>query len=360
MSPAPLLSATVHPTYARALCLLMRQHGMPVEPALERAGLTATALAADDHPVNLRAVTQLAMLALLGTGKPWLGLALGRAVQAAAHGLVGHAALTSRDLRQLLETTARYGGLRTGVLRFQWSSTASGGELTVHEAVELGPARQFVLDTLLAALIGLLDAAAGHRPPGLRVALPLDEPSWRDAYVEQTGLAASQLQFGAQALTLAIPASSLALTCITADVRAHEAARRACEEALSRSQAPARAADHVRQLLETAAPGHFPTLEDSAQALKRSPRTLMRQLQLEGTRYQILLDDVRKARTLVALRESSDTVEEIAARLGFADTSNFSRTCRRWFGQTPRALRSGEAPLQDTTNIAAAGKPCNH
>ena len=57
MSPAPLLSATVHPTYARALCLLMRQHGMPVEPALERAGLTATALAADDHPVNLRAAS---------------------------------------------------------------------------------------------------------------------------------------------------------------------------------------------------------------------------------------------------------------------------------------------------------------
>jgi len=38
-------------------------------------------------------------------------------------------------------------------------------------------------------------------------------------------------------------------------------------------------------------------------------------------------------------------VEEIAARLGYVDTSNFSRTVRRWFGATPRELReAGAAP----------------
>jgi AraC-like DNA-binding protein len=39
-------------------------------------------------------------------------------------------------------------------------------------------------------------------------------------------------------------------------------------------------------------------------------------------------------------------VEEIAARLGYVDTSNFSRTVRRWFGVTPRELREsgGVAP----------------
>ena len=35
------------------------------------------------------------------------------------------------------------------------------------------------------------------------------------------------------------------------------------------------------------------------------------------------------------------SVEEIAARLGYADTSNFSRTYRRWFGRTPSQARAG-------------------
>jgi AraC-like DNA-binding protein len=36
-------------------------------------------------------------------------------------------------------------------------------------------------------------------------------------------------------------------------------------------------------------------------------------------------------------------VEDIAARLGYTDTSNFSRTVKRWFGSTPSALRQGSA-----------------
>jgi AraC-like DNA-binding protein len=32
-------------------------------------------------------------------------------------------------------------------------------------------------------------------------------------------------------------------------------------------------------------------------------------------------------------------VEEIAARLGYQDTRNFSRSFRRWHGSTPSAVR---------------------
>jgi len=42
---------------------------------------------------------------------------------------------------------------------------------------------------------------------------------------------------------------------------------------------------------------------------------------------------------------TAETMEEIASRLGYVDTSNFSRTVRRWFGATPREVReSGGRP----------------
>ena len=74
-----------------------------------------------------------------------------------------------------------------------------------------------------------------------------------------------------------------------------------------------------------------------------SPRTLIRRLKDEGSAYQQLLDAVRQERAGWYLAHTRLSVEEIAARLGYADTSNFSRTYRRWFGRTPSQARGGAA-----------------
>ena len=68
---------------------------------------------------------------------------------------------------------------------------------------------------------------------------------------------------------------------------------------------------------------------------------MIRHLADDGTSYQQLLDAARKQRALWLLQNTHAAVEEIAARLGYQDTSNFSRTVRRWFGATPGELRRG-------------------
>ena len=84
----------------------------------------------------------------------------------------------------------------------------------------------------------------------------------------------------------------------------------------------------------------YPTLEALAAEWGWSARTLMRRLQREGTRYQALLDEARQRAALWYLRHSTRPVEEIALQLGYADASNFSRTCRRRNGAPPQALRT--------------------
>jgi len=76
-----------------------------------------------------------------------------------------------------------------------------------------------------------------------------------------------------------------------------------------------------------------------------SPRTLIRRLHADGATFQQLLDAARQQRALWMLVHTAETMEEIASRLGYVDTSNFSRTVRRWFGATPREVRgSGGRP----------------
>jgi AraC-like DNA-binding protein len=82
-----------------------------------------------------------------------------------------------------------------------------------------------------------------------------------------------------------------------------------------------------------------PRLGDMAADLGLTPRTLIRRLQRQETSYQAILDGTRVELAEWYLRQTGESVEAIAVRLGYQDPSNFSRTFRRWKGMTPSAFR---------------------
>jgi len=68
-----------------------------------------------------------------------------------------------------------------------------------------------------------------------------------------------------------------------------------------------------------------------------SGRTLIRKIRERGTTYQALRDTALKRQAKIYLATMS--VEAAGLALGFADTSSFRRTFKRWFGCNPSALR---------------------
>jgi AraC-like DNA-binding protein len=81
------------------------------------------------------------------------------------------------------------------------------------------------------------------------------------------------------------------------------------------------------------------SLEEVAERLAVSTRTLIRRLREAGTTYRDLRDAHRKKRASELLSDTSLTAAEVAYRLGFEDASNFGKACHRWFGCSPGALR---------------------
>ncbi|AXB79644.1 AraC family transcriptional regulator [Novosphingobium sp. P6W] len=80
---------------------------------------------------------------------------------------------------------------------------------------------------------------------------------------------------------------------------------------------------------------------DVAQALNIHHRTLRRRLKHEGTTFQDVKDGVRRDLTIYYLRQTQLDFRGISEKLGFAEQAVFSRSCRRWFGQSPSQLRVG-------------------
>lgn len=82
-----------------------------------------------------------------------------------------------------------------------------------------------------------------------------------------------------------------------------------------------------------------PGIKQAAAHFGLSSRTIARLLAKDGTSFQTLVDDERKARAMLALADQTLTLGAVAQQLGFSDVSSFARSVRRWFGDTPGNLR---------------------
>lgn len=104
-------------------------------------------------------------------------------------------------------------------------------------------------------------------------------------------------------------------------------------------------------------------LETLADILGMAPRTLRRQLGTFGTSFTEILNRERLRKAEMLLSTGSIKVSQLAAHLGYANQSAFSRAFREWTGETPmaalrRARRSiGKANAPETDDIATRAQP---
>ena len=329
----------IPPIYARQLRMLLQQAAVDGDRVLASAQLDWATLLTDDSRLPQDTVTRLVTSAIAATGKPWLGLDLAASLPVTAHGALGIAAVTAPDIAGLLAVLARYASLRNAAFAWEWRATSRGAVLQAVEQADWGEARGFVLDVMVGAVLHLVAAATGQLPAGLRVEMPVAAPRWAAQYGRYQPV---EICFGQPALAFHVDRESGSLACLGADRHAHARACSECDDALAELVGRS-IAQRVTALLADAPTGHYPQLVEVADAVGLAPRTLMRRLRAEGVTFQQLLDSARQARTLWLLQHTRCSIEDIAARLGYADTSNFSRTVRRWFGATPLVLRQRDS-----------------
>jgi AraC-like DNA-binding protein len=98
-------------------------------------------------------------------------------------------------------------------------------------------------------------------------------------------------------------------------------------------------AGQVRQRLAASMDGPLPSMATIAHSLGTSPRSLHRRLANEGTRYNDILDQVRRQFSERYLARPRLAVAEVAYLVGFNDASAFFKAFKRWTGATPSEYR---------------------
>ncbi|MGB0748530.1 MAG: AraC family transcriptional regulator ligand-binding domain-containing protein [Magnetospiraceae bacterium] len=119
---------------------------------------------------------------------------------------------------------------------------------------------------------------------------------------------------------------------------AHGSVRKACKELLGELQQQEGVARLVGEAL-IASYGRIPDVEEIAEQMGMSARSLRRRLSAEKTSYREICANVLSQIAMRYLRDTSLAVEHIASVIGFDNAANFRRAFRRWTGMTPLEFR---------------------
>jgi AraC-like DNA-binding protein len=345
-TPGDWSGRRIRRSYARFMLLAVRRGAVDVDHVLAGTGVTAAEIeSAGSQTIPFEAIYRLAKALPSGVASG-IGLELGDLSPTTVHGPLGVAVSGSATLGEALFTIAQMGAGPTRILRFDFEVGGAFGDLKVTPDFDLRDIYHFIVECNVAFIARMLTTTIGQPVEGLEFHFPYPAPPWSDRYVQHLR---ARIVFEADALRVRVPRSQLALKSVAADPRAREAGLREWRREADEAEAIVRADLTLLIRGRLALVGDtYPALESISRSLGMSTRTLIRRLRDKGLRYRQLVDEARAEVACWRLAHTDDTIEQIAADLGYVDTSNFSRTFRRWRGTAPSVYRAAVAGRRPT------------
>ncbi|WP_111656397.1 AraC family transcriptional regulator [Isoalcanivorax indicus] len=259
----------------------------------------------------------------------------------AVHGPMGMAAMACPNLGEAMQMFARFNNTRTRV--FSSDYRISGDTLVLrlvfHPPANL--ATRFLTESALASAYACLVALCNRPIDDATLCFNYPAPPHVSAYYDT--FPGCTLVFDAAEVALRLPARYAAQSLATHDQDMLWLAVQQCEARQESLRQQGSTSDQVLALLHRSA-GRA-DLDGVAALLHVSPRTLIRRLRSEGTRFRQLRDQTQSRRASQLLSLPHYTVAAVAADLGYTDTASFRRAFHRWFGTSPDQFRRSGSRL---------------
>lgn len=317
--------------YVAHLVDVTTRFGVRPDQLLKGTGISASALERADALLPREGFYAVVSRALALSREPGLGFYFGLSLKLSSHGAPGLLAMTSGTLRDALAVAVRFVPLRADELLL--GTRVEAGQLLLEFEHLVPPDMQvFATEAFFVTLLQMGRALVGH-PIAAECELSFAEPAHFKRFAH---LLTPRVRFGANKNRLRLPLALLDEAVVTSDsVMARRIERELQRELEALDQRATYLSRVRRQLRRT----EVPSLEELAERLDTSTRTLKRHLAAHGTSYRQLIEELRRDRAVAMLRDSDRTITQIAEQLGYTDRASFHRAYRRWFGSTPQELR---------------------
>ncbi|HET7202529.1 MAG TPA: AraC family transcriptional regulator [Steroidobacteraceae bacterium] len=313
---------------------MLKKLGVDPATVLSEFGLTTAHF---DHPDNtLSFGTRSALLGrcALAAQCPHFGLLVGLRGSTSVFGAIGFLMQSATDVRKALAVGTRYFRLHNPGVSVECRETKGFCVLnyTILDQVESGDEQ--TLDMAIAGMFRVMQSLCGYHWQPVEVRLAHSRP--RNLVPFRTFFQAP-LVFDAEESALVFRSYWLDQLLSSADPLLHLF----MQEHVTEVEA-GRAEDlpgRLQRLLPSLVAMRRATPAEAARRLGMGVRTLNRRLAAAGTTFSVLLDRSRHSCAVQLLGNTTLPPGQVATRLGYANTSAFTRAFRRWNGVTPTEWR---------------------
>jgi AraC-like DNA-binding protein len=312
----------------------LEQLGIPASTVLRRAGLPQGCI--DQPRVLLKTDELFALWRAVGEAStdPAIGLLLGTETKTERFHPIGLAALSTENFGAAIDQMARYKQLTCPEeIRQEKDDEEWSIQFRWLLADEVEP--PVLIDCCFAWVLSLARHGTGTRISPLRVEFV--QPRAHAKTVERHF--GCPVVCGAPRNAIVFRASDAQRPFVTRNAELLAMLAPQFEEELKQENGDESFVERVRVAVQQKLTGRRPTIEDVADTLHISSRTIQRRLQDEGSSFQRVLEEARRQLARHYLNNSVLELNEAAYLLGYEDGNSFVRAFRTWEGIPPARWR---------------------
>jgi AraC-type DNA-binding domain-containing proteins len=311
---------------------LLKDLGIQPEVVLKRAGLPTDLLSRSGQRLSTDEYFRFWLALEQEAKNPYFGLQIVESFSAESFDPPIFAALCSANLMQAVQRLSKYKQLMAPMSLD--IDVAANGELTLSPRW-LYTQREIPFSLQVAEIaffVRLAQLATREPIKAIQVTLSLvPEKSHARRYTEFFG---TPIQLGVNP-QISFSAIDALRPFLTVNENMWQVFEPDLRRRLNELDATATTTQRVQALLLELIPSNIATIDEVADRLAMSKRTLQRRLENEGENFRTLLNETREKLARHYLKETSLSGGEIAFLLGFEDPNSFYRAFQDWTGQTP-------------------------
>lgn len=332
--PYPFVPNTLIPSFIT----LSAHRGISLDRVSRRAGLLPQLLT---DPQAVLTVTQLDALIVAMQDEledPAFALHLGEFLRTDLFQLVGSLISTAPTPREAFAQFVHFKNLihPAGILSLREDGETAA--MLYRESTHEGVSGRFrYAEMYMAAFISIARSLLRHNIPVYRATFTHDPGAYRDEL--KRIFLTDDFIFNADENALTFARSLLDEPLSGHFPEYHKQIKKLATQRLAELPAGSTTSTAMMKFLEEHIGDDTVLMEDFAQQLGITLRTLQRRLKQENTSYALLRDAVRYRHAQQHLLDPNMDMESIAAALGFAETANFHHAFKRWSGISPGEFR---------------------
>lgn len=325
-------------SYARGMLNTVKALGGDPKALQEQFSLSDAKLGQPEGRISIPRFMRMGYTAIELTGRPDLGIEMGKQVKIPLLGLTGFLAMTAKDVESAFTVMAHYERLSSTNCRGQSSFYLEDGK-GISCFYSISPYNEFnlfVVDSVLSSQAKIIEWMCGRSGAVERVEVEFEAPTYAAAYEDYFGC---PVLFGQERNALVIKSEALNWPLLQHDKNAFLNLQKICDERLVQVTRDRSLSEKVMDEISPLLEGQTPSIEQVADSLGMPPWTLRRKLQEQNTSFQNLLNDTRKSLAESYMKDTDLAIGEIAYLLGFSSPTAFQRAFKRWTDESPGQYR---------------------